>query len=163
MPPNTFSTGDWIVSAGSGEVVDNSDTSSQGMTFTEAQQQRMLEILERVRTQQIQPTPDSEPIIFRRHPGTFANLDVLGSDEEDDFGDSTTDALEELIMADMARPKAHDEEAIRKLMKKRHLLKPERDQLHNPEPDFIESSRGEACRSACTLDVSDIIIKHKLK
>lgn len=151
MPPNILSTGDWIASTGSGEAVDNSNTDSQGMTFTEARMQRMREILESVSAQQVQP------IVFRTHPrGPVALDDDLTTDAEDAL-------LEELIMADMARPKANDEEAIRKLMKKRHLIKPERDQLHNPEPDFIESSRGEACRSACTLDVSDIIIKHKLK
>ena len=156
MPQNNPNVGDWIVSTGDGGLAEPShariqDESSEvfnsASASTEDRMRMILEMLERDRGPQIQPTPDSEPMVFRRHPRTL---------EE-------TDALEELIMADMARPKAHDEEAVRKLMKKRHLIKPERDQLHNPEPDFIESSRGEACRSACTLDVSDIIIKHKLK
>ena len=45
--------------------------------------------------------------------------------------------------------------------KKRHLTKPERDMLHKPASDWCETGRGEVCKSACTLEIDDIIIKKK--
>lgn len=44
-------------------------------------------------------------------------------------------------------------------LKERHLNKRERDQLHKPKSDWCESNKGDVCRSACTLDVSDLITK----
>lgn len=49
--------------------------------------------------------------------------------------------------------------SVKTLMKKRHLTKPERDQLHKPESDWVNTPRGEVCRNACTIEVADIIKK----
>ena len=49
----------------------------------------------------------------------------------------------------------------KKVLKDRHLNKPERDMYHKPKSDWCESPKGDVCKSACTLDVSDIISKIK--
>lgn len=46
-----------------------------------------------------------------------------------------------------------------KLFKKRHLSKEERDAYHAPASDWCESPRGEVCKNASTLDVTDILAK----
>lgn len=50
-----------------------------------------------------------------------------------------------------------NEEALASLMKKRHLNRDERRALHQPKTDWAEGNRGEVCRSACELDVSDLL------
>lgn len=54
-----------------------------------------------------------------------------------------------------------DMESIKKEMKTRHLTRSERDALHNPETDWIQTPRGEVCKNACSLEVEDIITKYK--
>ncbi len=44
-------------------------------------------------------------------------------------------------------------------LKKRHLTREEREALHNPQSDYILTSKGEVLRNACTLDVRDILEK----
>lgn len=56
-----------------------------------------------------------------------------------------------------------DEQPMKTKDKTRHLTKAERDALHRPEPDYTLSRGKEVCRSACTLEVTDIIIKYKKK
>lgn len=56
-----------------------------------------------------------------------------------------------------------DENTVKSLkgdMKHRHLSKNERDYLHQPKTDWCQTTRGEECRSACTLVVDDIVSKH---
>lgn len=56
-----------------------------------------------------------------------------------------------------------DEQPMKTKDKTRHLTKAERDALHRPESDYTLSRGKEVCRSACTLEVTDIIIKYKKK
>lgn len=51
------------------------------------------------------------------------------------------------------------EEKVKKTLKKRHLSRAERDAFHKPKSDWFETQDGEACRSAETLVVKDIITK----
>ena len=44
-------------------------------------------------------------------------------------------------------------------LKQKHLTKEERDAYHSPASDWEETPRGERCKSACTLDVSDVVVK----
>ena len=44
--------------------------------------------------------------------------------------------------------------------KKRHLTQDERHALHKPVSDWSESSRGDVCKSACTVEVGDIVAKY---
>lgn len=44
--------------------------------------------------------------------------------------------------------------------KSKHYTQEERQLMHNPVPDFVQSKRGEILKNSCTLDISDIINKH---
>lgn len=46
-------------------------------------------------------------------------------------------------------------------LKIKHLNRKERRMLHNPASDWKESEHGDVCRSACTLEVKDILDKIK--
>jgi hypothetical protein len=48
-------------------------------------------------------------------------------------------------------------------MRKRHLTKEERDSKHNPASDWCESPRGEECRSFYSLELDDLLDKHKIE
>lgn len=52
--------------------------------------------------------------------------------------------------------------ALKEALKKRHLTKEERDILHRPVSDYVQSKTGEVCKNACSLPIEDIISKHKL-
>lgn len=47
-------------------------------------------------------------------------------------------------------------------LKERHLNKEERDRNHKPESDWCESARGDVCKSSFTLEIKDILAKHKV-
>lgn len=47
-------------------------------------------------------------------------------------------------------------------MKKRHLDRHERAQHHKPAPDWIQTGKGEVCRSASTLPIDDLVTEFKL-
>ena len=49
-----------------------------------------------------------------------------------------------------------------KLMKKKHLNRMERDICHKPRPDFINTGRGEVCRSTSVLEVADLLEKSRV-
>lgn len=51
---------------------------------------------------------------------------------------------------------------IKSRMKERHLSRGEREMLHNPETDWVETKRGDKCRNSCTFEVKDILIKHNV-
>ena len=42
-------------------------------------------------------------------------------------------------------------------LKKRHLTKQEREVLHKPASDWVETQRGETCKNACSLEISDLV------
>jgi len=48
-----------------------------------------------------------------------------------------------------------------KVFKERHLQRDERSMLHHPKSDWCESPKGDICKSACTLEISDLIAKIK--
>lgn len=50
--------------------------------------------------------------------------------------------------------------AVEEAMRARHLNKPERDEYHNPRPDWHDTKKGDVLKSASTLEVEDIIRKH---
>lgn len=52
-------------------------------------------------------------------------------------------------------------EMDKKLLKKRHLSKQERDMLHNPASDWCETNKGEVCKNACSLEISDLLDKKR--
>lgn len=43
------------------------------------------------------------------------------------------------------------------LLKKRHLNREERQMFHKPNPDWVQTTAGEVCKSACTLVVDDLV------
>lgn len=56
-----------------------------------------------------------------------------------------------------------DQEVKKELLSKlktQHLTKTERDYLHFPASDWYDTGKGEVCKNACTLEVSDIISKY---
>ena len=50
---------------------------------------------------------------------------------------------------------------LEQVLKERHLTRSERSVYHQPRPDWKESSRGDVCKNASTLEVEDIITKYK--
>lgn len=54
---------------------------------------------------------------------------------------------------------AKDNEGLIAVMKRRHLRKEERDRLHKPGSDWLDTPRGDACYSATTLPIEDIVKK----
>lgn len=58
-------------------------------------------------------------------------------------------------------PTMKKDNTLKDTLKERHLNKDERDYLHTPEPDFVQSKTGEVCKNACSLPIKDIIIKYK--
>lgn len=47
------------------------------------------------------------------------------------------------------------------MLKKRHLNREERQILHKPRPDWIQTEHGEVCRSASSLVVDDLVSKYR--
>lgn len=52
---------------------------------------------------------------------------------------------------------------VEETLKVRHLTKYEREGLHQPARDWKETPKGDVCKNACTLEVEDILSKHKLQ
>lgn len=52
---------------------------------------------------------------------------------------------------------------IDEVLKVRHLTRHEREGLHQPARDWKETPKGDVCKNACTLEVEDILSKHKLQ
>lgn len=63
---------------------------------------------------------------------------------------------------DIAEPRDNRIKPRMKTKKDRHFNDIERAEMHKPESDWEECGRGEKCVNASSLDVSDIIKKHKL-
>ena len=59
------------------------------------------------------------------------------------------------------KPKSR-EEHIKEILLSRHLDRNERQSLHNPKSDWSDTGRGDVCKNACTLEVNDILSKHKI-
>ena len=53
--------------------------------------------------------------------------------------------------------------SVEETLKVRHLTKHEREGLHQPARDWKETPKGDVCKNACTLEVEDILSKHKLQ
>ena len=53
--------------------------------------------------------------------------------------------------------------SVEETLKVRHLTKHEREGLHKPARDWKETPKGDVCKNACTLEVEDILSKHKLQ
>lgn len=51
---------------------------------------------------------------------------------------------------------------VKTVIKKRHLSRDERRMLHKPESDWSESNNGDVCKSACSLEVKDLLVKHNV-
>jgi len=85
-------------------------------------------------------------------PQTFGTMPATWRDTVDELTGveilSTTDAPES-IDEDLGK--------IKPILKKRHLTIEERRILHKPNPDWVQTSSGEVCRSACTLVVDDLV------
>jgi hypothetical protein len=95
-------------------------------------------------------TPSGTQAAFRGQPITF-----------------TTENLEEAMLR-MRESLANDRTNVnnknmKEILKQRHLTKSERRALHKPAKDWEETSRGDKLRSACTIEISDILDKHKVK
>ena len=48
-----------------------------------------------------------------------------------------------------------------KVLKQRHLGRDERSLFHQPKSDWCESPKGDVCKSACSLEISDLVAKIK--
>ena len=60
------------------------------------------------------------------------------------------------------RPPRDRSAELKQAMKRRHLDKGERENYHRPGNDWRATKRGDACYSAVTLQVDDLLSKHKV-
>ncbi len=55
----------------------------------------------------------------------------------------------------------NEEQSLESVLKVRHLSRYERQALHAPPSDWKATERGDVCKNACTLEVEDLLEKHK--
>lgn len=92
----------------------------------------------------------------------------VGPNPNSDFNDlipPPVNAVEHDFVFTSHRPKtinsALDTPALEKALKKRHLNSDERGAYHQPKSDWCETGRGDMCKSACSLEVEDLVVKIK--